>query len=259
MKTGKFWPWRLCRSWGGLSLQAQEKTYKLSDFSQVDVQTKIKARLVASNESRVVVEGSQIDNIVVKQENDRVVIRVKSTKAIGSDPVPATVYYAAPLTYLGASGESEILAQDVLKGGNIRIDASKGAFVQANVTADTLRASIAAGGQIQSGGDVTLVDVSIKTGGQFNGYELVADHAEATITAGGTAYLCHPDDQSAGWHGGKVYCKGPAKVDGRTTMGGTVIAAEEYVWGICFAWASASAAGSPLPHWRLPALEEKGE
>ena len=146
------------------------------------------------------------------------------------DPViiQATVYYAAPLTYLGASGESEILAQDVLKGGNIRIDASKGAFVQANVTADTLRASIAAGGQIQSGGDVTLVDVSIKTGGQFNGYELVADHAEATITAGGTAYIYATQTTKARvGMGGKVYCKGPAKVDGRTTMGGTVIMAEE--------------------------------
>lgn len=228
MKTGKVLALAALSLVGGLSLQAQEKTYKLLDFSQVDVQTKIKARLVASNESRVVVEGSQIDNIVVKQENDRVVIRFKSTKAIGSDPVPATVYYAAPLTYLGASGESEILAQDVLKGGNIRIDASKGAFVQANVTADTLRASIAAGGQIQSGGDVTLVDVSIKTGGQFNGYELVADHAEATITAGGTAYIYATQTTKARvGMGGKVYCKGPAKVDGRTTMGGTVIMAEE--------------------------------
>ena len=199
MKTGKVLALAALSLVGGLSLQAQEKTYKLSDFSQVDVQTKIKARLVASNESRVVVEGSQIDNIVVKQENDRVVIRFKSTKAIGSDPVPATVYYAAPLTYLGASGESEILAQDVLKGGNIRIDAGKGAFVQANVTADTLRASIAAGGQIQAGGDVTLVDVSVKTGGQLQrlrtrGRPCRGNHYGWRYGV----HLCHPDDQSTG-------------------------------------------------------------
>ena len=91
-----------------------------------------------------------------------------------------------------------------------------------------MRASIAAGGQIQAQGDVKALDVSIKTGGQFNGYELVADDAEVNITAGGTAYVYATKNTKARvGMGGKVYCKGPAKVDGRTTMGGTVIMAED--------------------------------
>ena len=228
MKTMKLLAaFALCAAFCG-TVRAQEKVYRFAGFSAVDVQTKIKARLVASDENRVVVEGDKIDNVVVKEDKGKLVIRFKSTKGIGSDPAAATVYYSSALTYIGASGDSEITAENVLKGGNIRIDAGKGAFVKANVSADTLHASIAAGGQIQAGGDVTLVEVNIKTGGQFNGYELVADDAQATITAGGTAYIYATKNTKARvGMGGKVYCKGPAKVDGRTTMGGTVIMADE--------------------------------
>ena len=210
------------------SLGAQEKVYRFSGFSAVDVQTKIKARLVASNENKVVVQGENIDHVLAKEDKGRLVVRFKSTKGIGADPVAVCVYYNSPLTYIGASGDSEITAENVLEGGNIRIDAGKGAFVHANVSADTLRASIAAGGQIQTAGDVKMVEVSIKTGGQFNGYELVADDALATITAGGTAYVYALKTIKARvGMGGKVFCKGAANVDSRTTMGGSVIVVED--------------------------------
>lgn len=227
MKTWKLWA-LTALAFSCTALSAQEKIYRPTGFSGVDVSTKIKARLIASDENKVVVTGDKIDNIVVKEDKGRLVIRFKSTKGIGADPAPVAIYYKSPLTYIGASGDSEIEAESVLKGGNIRIDAGKGAFVKASVTADTLRASIAAGGQIQTQGDVKALDVSIKTGGQFNGYELVADDAEVNITAGGTAYVYATKNTKARvGMGGKVYCKGPAKVDGRTTMGGTVIMAED--------------------------------
>lgn len=228
MKTTKQWALALLALAGCLSLHAQEKTYRFDGFSAVDIQTKIKARLVAAAENKVVVEGQQVDHIVAKEEKGRLIIRFKSTKGIGADPAPVTVYYNAPLTYLGASGESEITAENVLEGNKLRIDAGKGAFVRANVSADTLLIGIAAGGQIQTGGDVKKVEVSIKTGGQFNGYELIADDAQATITAGGTAYIYALKHIKARvGMGGKVFCKGAASVDSRTTMGGSVVVVED--------------------------------
>lgn len=228
MKTTTLWAIVLLMLAGGLSLYGQEKTYRFDGFSAVDIQTKIKARLVAAAENKVVVEGAQVDHIVAKEEKGRLIVRFKSTKGIGADPVPVTVYYNAPLTYLGASGDSEITAENVLEGNKVRIDAGKGAFVRANVSVDTLYIGIAAGGQIQAGGDAKKAEVSIKTGGQFNGYELIADDAQATITAGGTAYIYALKHIKARvGMGGKVFCKGAASLDSRTTMGGSVIKVED--------------------------------
>lgn len=212
----------------GLSAQEKEKIYRPADFSKVDVSTKIKARLVASSENKVVVQGDKVDQIVVKEEKGKLSVRFKSTKGIGQEMYPVTIYYRSSPVSLNASGDSEITAEQVIKGSTVRIDASKGAFVRAAVSADTLKASIAAGGQIQVNGDGKLVDVGIKTGGQFNGYEFVADDAEANVTAGGTVYIYATENIKARvGMGGKVYCKGGAKMDGRTTMGGTIITVDD--------------------------------
>ena len=94
--------------------------------------------------------------------------------------------------------------------------------------ADTVRASIAAGGQIQLRGDGRQLSVGIKTGGQFSGYDFDADNAQVNITAGGTADVNASEKIIARVSmGGTVRYKGTAKLDGKTTMGGSIIQTED--------------------------------
>lgn len=207
---------------------AQEMIYRPDDFSRVDVSNKIKARLVPGKENKVEITGDDVHNVVVKNVKGRLTLRLKTTKSLGSKEYGAVVYYAKMPSYFDASQGGEIVCDSLIRGSKVEIDAGTGGFVLVTAVADTVRASIAAGGQIQLRGDGRQLSVGIKTGGQFSGYDFDADNAQVNITAGGTADVNASEKIIARVSmGGTVRYKGTAKLDGKTTMGGSIIQTED--------------------------------
>lgn len=144
---------------------AQEMIYRPDDFSRVDVSNKIKARLVPGKENKVEITGDDVHNVVVKSQR-QAHPRLKTTKSLGSKEYGAVVYYAKMPSYFDASQGGEIVCDSLIRGSKVEIDAGTGGFVLVTAVADTVRASIAAGGQIQLRGDGRQLSVGIKTGGR---------------------------------------------------------------------------------------------
>ena len=153
MKTGKVLALAALSLVGGLSLQAQEKTYKLSDFFAGGCPDQDKGAF-GGFERKPGGGRRQPDRQHRGQTGERPRgDSLKSTKAIGSDPVPATVYYAAPLTYLSAPrARVRSWRRMCSKAGISGSMPAKEPSRSSQCDGRYMQASIAAGGQIQSGG-----------------------------------------------------------------------------------------------------------
>ncbi|MFD1062608.1 head GIN domain-containing protein [Winogradskyella litorisediminis] len=205
-------------------LSAQNSIEKtIGEFTEVKAFDLINVVMVKSDENKVVIEGRNRRNVKVVNKNGKLKIRMELEESYDGNDTVVTLYYTT-VEIIDANEGAEIEVKDDLKQFDIKFKAQEGGQINANVDATYTDVRAVTGGIINLIGTSKNLDVSIYTGGEFDGRELKTKSTEVSINAAGEARVNASDFVEARVRaGGDVYIYGsPKEIDQKTVLGGRV-------------------------------------
>ncbi|MFV0564996.1 MAG: head GIN domain-containing protein [Flavobacteriaceae bacterium] len=200
---------------------AIEKT--VGEFNELKVYDLIQVQLVKSNENKVVISGTNKDNVVVNNKNGILKIKMNIESSFSGDDTKVILYYTA-LDTIDVNEGAKVFSDDVIKQYEITLKAQEGGIITLPIFTDYLNIKSVTGGNIEVSGTTKSQTISIVTGGIYNAKNLQTEKTDVAIKAGGEAYVKATKQMDINIRaGGDVYVYGkPNTVNENKALGGRI-------------------------------------
>jgi PIN domain nuclease of toxin-antitoxin system len=196
---------------------------KVGDFHKVTTFDQITVELIASEENKVELSGTNSEEIEIVNNNGELKLRMPLTKLLKGNQVKAKVYYT-DLDAVEANEGSQISNEASIKSTNFDIIAKEGAKI--NISLDVAKATvkITSGGIVKTAGIAKNQDVVISAGAIYEGKDLTTEQTSISINAGGEAAVFATQLVDAKARaGGEIMIYGnPTQVNKKTFAGGRI-------------------------------------
>jgi hypothetical protein len=200
----------------------------VGDFTKVTSFDKIDVELVSGTENKVILKGTNSEEVELINNNGELKIRMPLTKILSGDNVSATVYYKK-LNALEANEGSRISCETEIKAIGFDIITKEGAeIVLNNLIADKLKVRCGAGSIVTIKGTVKNQDILANSGAKYDGQECNTQQTTVTVNAGGIANVNVSDIVDAKTRaGGTITIYGnPKQINQKSVAGGKIIQAK---------------------------------
>jgi hypothetical protein len=169
-----------------------EKRIVQGDFKSVEVSNAIDLIIEQSDKIEIIVEAD--DNlqkeITTKVENSVLIIacdynsfnNIKSKKVTVKMPV---------INELEASGAASIKSRNIIKGENIKLDASSAASITLNIESDAIFCESSSGSTIAINGKALTIETKASSGSTIDAKDLLANEIKAHASSGSSINV-HP-------------------------------------------------------------------
>lgn len=208
----------------GLTANAQDTIEKTtSEFSTVKVYDLINLKMIKSDENKVIIAGDNKEDVQVINNNGKLKIRMKLEESYDGNDVVVKLYYTA-VDVIDANEGANVVVNDALEQYEIDLKAQEGAEITATIKTTYANFRAVTGGIINVTGSSKNQDISIYTGGIFNGEEFTTQKTEVSVNAGGEAYVNASELADVRVKaGGNVYIYGkPKQINESKVLGGKV-------------------------------------
>lgn len=205
------------------SLGFSQVEKEVGDFTKVTSFDKIDVLLIASNENKVVLNGSGLEEVELVNKNGELKIRMPLTKLLSGDDVSAIVYFKK-LEALEANEGSRISCESILKSTAFDVIAKEGSEVKLKIDVAKLSLRVANGSTIKIEGKATNQDVLVNSGGIYEAENLITSQTTITANAGGNADVYATDLVEAKVRaGGQILIYGkPKQINQKVIAGGKI-------------------------------------
>ncbi|GEC79072.1 head GIN domain-containing protein [Flavobacterium aquatile] len=205
------------------SLTFAQKEKEVGDFNKVTSFDKIDVILIASDENKVVVDGSGSDDVEIVNKNGELKIRMRLTKMLSGDNVSATVYYKN-IDAVEANEGSRIASDETFEATTFDIIAKEGSEIKIKVNVDRLTLRTANGSTVKISGKAKNQEVIVNSGGIYEAEKLITNQTVITANAGGDADIYATDLVDAKVRAGgdiRIFGK-PKQINQKIVAGGTI-------------------------------------
>lgn len=195
----------------------------LGDFHKLQTYDLIKVNLIKSNENKAVISGKHTGNVVIKNKNGELKVRMGVEKRLSGSETKVDLYYKN-IYRIEAKEGSFVFSKDTIIEPSLFIKSESGARVSLKVNTSDLVSRALSGGKITLTGTARHNKVDAYTGGWVSVKNLTTQTTKVFIKAGGvvdvyaTALL--ELDLKAGGEA-NVYHK-TSKIVEKITLGGVV-------------------------------------
>ena len=198
-----------------------EKT--IGEFSSVKVYDLINLNMIKSNENKVIVSGKNRRDVEVLNKNGKLKIRMNLEESYDGNDTHVILYYTT-VDVIDANEGAKVTVNDPIEQYEIDLKTQEGAEITAVLKTSYANFRAVTGGIINVTGTSKNQDISIYTGGIFNGKDFVTRHTEVSVNAAGEAYVNATDYVDVRLKaGGDVYIYGkPKQVDESRVLGGRI-------------------------------------
>jgi hypothetical protein len=206
------------------SIFAQSPIVKqIGEFTEVKVFDLINVTMIKSDKNEVVIDGSNRRNVQVINKNGKLKIRMEFEESYDGNDTSVLLYFTS-VDIIDANEGAEITVKETLDQFDIKFKAQEGGQITADVKANYTDVRAVTGGIINLSGTSKNQDISIYTGGTYEGEELVTKSTEVSINAAGEAKVNATEFVEVRVRaGGDVYIYGnPKEIDEKTVLGGRV-------------------------------------
>lgn len=205
------------------SLTYAQTDKKVGDFNKVTAFDQITVELIASEENKVVLSGTNSDVVEVVNKNGELKLRMPLTNLLKGNQVNAKVYYT-DLTAIEANEGSQISSDSSIKAIGFEIIAKEGSKIDINLEVSNLNVKITSGGIVKTAGTAKNQDVVISAGAIYEAKELTTEQTEISINAGGEATIFATElaDAKARAGGDIMIYGNPSQVNKKTFAGGRI-------------------------------------
>jgi len=203
---------------------AQERTQNLGDFNELKVFNGLSVEIERSDDAKIEISGEKTEDVVVKNVNGRLKLSLKFPETFNSDKVRIKIFYNQDILTLDANEGSAIFSDGTIDQVNLTVKTQEGAYIHVPVDVKYLTIKAVSGGSIKLRGKAVNQDVEVTTGGVYEAYDLVSEHADVTSASGGRAEVNVSGLLDAKVRfGGNVFYKGnPEKVNTKKVIGGSI-------------------------------------
>lgn len=205
------------------SLTYAQNEKKVGDFHKVTAFDQITVELIASDENKVALSGTNSEEIEVVNNNGELKLRMPLTKLLKGNQVKAKVYYT-DLDALEANEGSQISCESSIQSTAFDIIAKEGAKIDIRLDVTKLTVKITSGGIVNTEGIAKYQDVVVSAGAIYNGKELTTEQTSISINAGGeaTIFATLLVDAKARAGGDIMIYGNPTQVNKKTFAGGRI-------------------------------------
>lgn len=203
---------------------AQEHTEKnLGDFNEIKVFDLINVELIKANENKATISGDNVSDVELINKNGSLRIRMRLGQNFVGNKTLVTLHYK-DLDVIDANEGSYVSSDDVFKQYNLELRVQEGAIIKVPLNVTDVKIKAVTGGEIEVAGKAVRQDISINTGGIFNGKDLTTESAYVAIRAAGEARINASKLADVKIRaGGDVYIYGnPEKVNESKILGGRI-------------------------------------
>ena len=208
----------------GFTVNAQDSIEKtVGEFTTVKVFDLIQVKMIQSDENKVIISGKNKKDVEVVNNNGTLKIRMNLEESYDGNDTVVELYFTS-VDVIDANEGAFVSVKDVIKQYEIDLKVQEGASitVKLNTTYANMRA--VTGGEINVSGSSINQDITIYTGGVFNGEEFITENTEVSINAAGEAYVNATELIDIRIKaGGDVFIYGnPKEIKEKTLLGGRI-------------------------------------
>lgn len=205
------------------SLTYAQTEKKVGDFNKVTAFDQITVELIASEENKVVLSGTNSDVVEVVNKNGELKLRMPLTNLLKGNQVNAKVYYT-DLTAIEANEGSQISSDSSIKAIGFDIIAKEGSKIDIHLEVSNLNVKTSSGGIVKTAGIAKNQDVVISAGAIYEAKELTTEQTVISINAGGEATIFATElvDAKARAGGDIMIYGNPTQVNKKTFAGGRI-------------------------------------
>jgi len=175
---------------------------KIGEFEEVKAFDLINVTMIKSDENKVIILGKNKRNVRIINKNGKLKIRMELEESYDGNDTKVTLYYT-DVDIIDANEGAKIIMKETLNKYDIKFKAQEGGEIIADIKSNYADVRAVTGGVINLTGTSKNLDVSIYTGGQFEGKDLKTESTEVSIKS--------------------VFIYGnPKEIDQKTVLGGKV-------------------------------------
>lgn len=196
---------------------------EVGGFNEIKVFDLIEVNMIQSKENRILIKGSNVDDIIWANKNGTLKLKMKLNKKFTGDDTFIEVYYTDVAIIDGNEG-AQITCNEVLKNNKIELRVQEGAKIHAGLDVAYAQIRAVTGGIIEVSGKAINQSIVLNTGGIFEGRDLRTEISDVKISAGGNAEVFVTEEINVKVKAGgdvKVYGQ-PKRVNKKTFAGGKI-------------------------------------
>ncbi|WP_243473422.1 head GIN domain-containing protein [Winogradskyella sp. MH6] len=208
----------------GLSINAQDTIEKnIGEFSTVKVYDLINLKMLRSDVNKVIISGENKEDVQIINKNGKLKIRMKLEESYDGNDIVVNLYYTS-VDVIDANEGANVEVTEPIEQFEIDLKAQEGSEITAELKTSYANFRAVTGGVINVSGSSKNQDISIYTGGVFNGEKFTTQQTEVSVNAGGEAYVNASELVDVRIKaGGNVYIYGePKQINESKVLGGNV-------------------------------------
>ena len=196
---------------------------KVGDFSEVKVYDRIEVNLIKSDENKVVITGEDVENVEIINKDGKLKIRMDIDKIFNGEKTFVEVHYTS-LEIIDGNEGAFITSNELIEQDNISIKVQEGAKIKVGLDVDKVEVRAVTGGIIETRGRANSQEITLNTGGVYEGKSFETKNTTVSIKAAGEAEVNASDVVDATVRaGGDVFIYGnPSTVKENTLFGGRI-------------------------------------
>ncbi|MGB3607822.1 MAG: head GIN domain-containing protein [Psychroserpens sp.] len=196
---------------------------EVGDFSAIKVYDLIAVNLIKSSQAKVEITGDDIDDVVVVNKDGTLKVRMKTDKIFNGDQTFVSVYYKT-LNVIDGNEGAFITANELMEQDQIELRAQEGAHLKIGLDVNRVDIKAVSGGIVETRGKAISQDISINTGGIYEGKAFETKNTSVNIKAAGEADVNASKKVDARvTAGGDITIYGnPESIKEKTTLGGRI-------------------------------------
>jgi len=198
-------------------------TKTVGEFKELKVYDLIDVDLVESDENKIIISGKNTDKVVFVNKNGVLKLKMKIDELYNGDDTKVTLHYTG-VDIIDVNEGASVSSNDTIKQFEINLNAQEGATIQINLDVSYTNVKSITGGSVKVVGVSKNQNISINTGGVYDGKELKTETTDVTVTAAGEARVYASGLVKAKvTAGGSVFIYGnPESVDESKVIGGNI-------------------------------------
>ncbi|GMN10015.1 hypothetical protein MTsPCn9_15700 [Croceitalea sp. MTPC9] len=204
--------------------QEEKITQELKPFKELKGFDGISIRLIKSDKNEAVITGTNTNKVAIVNNNGTLKIRMEIDKIFSGFRTFVDLYHTEELLIIDVNEDALITSEDVFAQDVLELKAQEGGEINLNCQTEQLLVKAVTGGDIITTGFTDNQDISINTGGTYDGKTFKSKFTTISVSAGGNASIYATKYVKADVKGGgkvKVYGD-PEKMDEKTVFGGTI-------------------------------------
>ncbi|MDG1730237.1 MAG: DUF2807 domain-containing protein [Algibacter sp.] len=203
-----------------------EKT--IGEFSELKVYDLIEVELIKSDNDKIFITGKNADDVLINNKNGTLKIKMKLEEAFDGNKTKVKLFYSN-IDVIDANEGAHIHSADIIKQFEIDLNAQEGGKINVKLDVKYVNVRAVTGADIVASGSANHQDISIYTGGDYDGKLLKTEFTEVSIRAAGEALVNATKKVSAKVRaGGDIFIYGnPERIDESRVLGGRIKKVEE--------------------------------